>query len=111
MAGNALDTRSHVRVTQDKFGAVVVEAAVGRLPLGLGMAFGTLFTQRAVVLVVLLVATQAILGRLFEHGALVTFLAFSFRVLSQKRKTGGGVVKLGRLLPAFFCMAICAILA
>ena len=95
VAGNALDTRFRVRVAQDKFGTVMVEATICGLPLGLGMAFSALLAQRRVVLVVLLVASQAILRRLFEHGALVTFLAFDPCVLAQQRKDGGGVVKPG----------------
>ena len=111
VTGNALDTRSCVRVAQGKFGTVVVEATIGCLPLDFRMAFSALLAQSVVVLVVLPVAAQAILGRLFEHGTLVTFLAFGFRVLAQQRKDGGSVVKPGRLLPVLFRMTICTILA
>ena len=84
VAGLAPGRGSGVRVAQRKFRATVVKA--GRLPLLLAVAIGAWLPQRRVVLVVLLVAGKAVLGRLLEHRALVAFLALGLGVLAQQRK-------------------------
>lgn len=111
VTGVALDRAFRVCIAQDKFGAVVIKTPLGGFPLLLGVAVTTFLPQRRVVLVVLLMASQAILGGFLEHVALVTLFALGLGMFSEQRKTGRGVVKLRRLLPALFRVATCAILA
>jgi hypothetical protein len=129
VAKRALERRYRMGVSQGKLGSIMVEAAGGAFPVVLPMTIGTFFTQGPIVLVVFLVARIAVLGSLFEHGALVATFAFHFGVLAQQGKTAPVMVKLGRFFPAaltvttgtvftqgllvfvIFCMAGMAILA
>ena len=63
------------------------------------------------MLVILLVAGVAILGRLLEHGVLVAFLALGIHVLAQQGEAGQVVVELGGLFPAALTVATAAVLA
>jgi hypothetical protein len=96
-------------IAQFELGAVMVEAPLHTFPISLGMALGTLFTQVAEVLVVFLVAPDALFGRLFVHCAFVTFLALGFGVLAKQGKCRCFVVELGRLFPVALGVAASAL--
>ena len=97
-------------IAQLKPGTLVIETAFGQLPIAFAVATCTVFAQGVFVLVVLLVAGITVFGRFFEHGTLVTLLAFHFGVLTQQWKSGRLMVKFGRLFPATLCMATAAVL-
>jgi len=111
VAGRALHLGLGVGIAQGKAGAVVVEATGCGFPVTFGMALRALLTQVASVLVILLVAADALLGRFLEHGALVALLALGLGMLAQQREGGGLVVELGRFLPAALGVAVAALLA
>lgn len=103
--------RIRMAVAQFETGLVMVEAPFGTFPVTLGMAFTTLFSEVADMLVVFLMAANALFGSLFEHGVLVTFLAIHLGVLAQQGKRRCLMVKLGRLLPVALGVAVPALLA
>ncbi len=74
--------RISMPIAQFESGLVMVEAPLGTFPVALGMAFTALFTQVANMLVVFLVAANALFGRLFVHRVFVAFLAISLGVLA-----------------------------
>lgn len=84
-----------MRVAQLKPCPVMVEAALGRLPVTLYVTNRTVLAQRVLVFVVFFVATVAVLGRFLEHRALVAILALYFGVFAQQGKACCLVVKLG----------------
>jgi hypothetical protein len=102
--------RISMSIAQFEPGAVMAEATLGTFPVTLGVAFAALFTQVANMLVVFLVAANALFGSLFEHGALVALLAFCFGVLAQQGERRCLMVKLGRLLPVALGVAVPALL-
>ena len=73
------------------------------------MTICTFGPQRAIVLVVFLVANRTFLACLLEHGAFMARLAFDLGVLAKQGKDGLGMIKLGRFLPRFFCMTARAV--
>src|ERR1035437_4980513 len=111
VTGLALDRGFGVRIAQHKLGELVFETTLGVFPVVLAMAFTALLTQIGFVLVVLLMATEAVLGRFLEHGGLVTLFAQHLDVFAEQRKVGLVVVKLGRLFPVLFGVALSAIFA
>lgn len=110
VTGNAFDFRLRMPISQLEFGSVMVKTTSRGFPVAFNMAICTFFAQVAHMLVVFLVAAEAILGRLFEHGTLVAILAFDFCVFSQQGKGSGLMVKLRRLFPIAFRVAAAAIL-
>jgi hypothetical protein len=110
MTCNAFDFRLRMSVSQLEFGSIMVKTTTCSLPVAFNMAICTFFAQVTHMLVVFLVAAEAILGRLFEHGTLVAILAFDFCVFAQQGKGGGIMVKLRRLFPIAFRVAAAAIL-
>ncbi|WP_247596936.1 hypothetical protein [Hydrogenophaga sp. PAMC20947] len=104
------DTLS-VCVSQREFRSIVVKAAFGGLPVAFAVTVPTLFAQRGFVFVVLLVASKARCGRIFEHRAVVAFFALDLHVFSCQWEAGFGVIELGWLFPTALGMAAPTILA
>ena len=102
VAGNALHARCRMRIAQRKLRFVVLEQAGSGLPSLSVVAIGTGFSQRAFVLIVFLVATEAVFRGFLEKGALVASRAFRLGVLAKQRKSGFVMVKLGRLFCRIF---------
>lgn len=73
------------------------------------MAIGTSIAQRVTVLVILPVAANAVLGRLFEHGALVAILAVRLGVFTQQGEAASVMVEASGLFPAALAVAACAV--
>ena len=103
--------RIGMAIAQLELRAVMTEAALGTFPVALSMALFTLFTEVANMLVVFLVAANALFGSLFVHRIFVALLALGFGVFAQQRKRRRFVVKLGRLFPVALGVAISAFLA
>lgn len=83
VAGHTLDSRLGMSIAQCKLGSIMAEAPGSGLPVTFRMAISTFFAQSGVVFVVLLVASDAILGCFLEHRAFVAILAFHLAVLAQ----------------------------
>ena len=111
VTGVALQHVFAVCISQLKFGAVMVEAALGRLPISLAVAVATLSTQRAFVLIRLLVAGKALFGCVIEHRTAVAFFALGQCVFSQQGEAGLGMIELRRFFPAALGMAASTLLA
>ena len=109
VAGIALQLGFGMCIAQLEFRPVVIEAALGGLPVTLDVAVTALVAQRSLMLVVLAMAADALLGRLFVDRALVAGLAFDLRVLTQQREARLVVVELDLLLPAAFAVAAAAV--
>jgi len=109
MTGGAFDSLRRMGISQRKPGFIMVEPTRCCLPVALRMAFCAFLTQGIFVFVIFLVASDAFLGCLFEHGAFVTLFALDFGVLAQQWKAAFVVVELGRLFPTTFSMATCAV--
>ena len=111
VTGVTFDFRIGMGIAQFELAAIVVEAPLGAFPVAFGMAFGALFPQIAHVLVVFLVAADALLGCLLEHRTLVALLAIGLCVLAQQREGRRLMVEFRRLLPVAFGVAIATLLA
>jgi hypothetical protein len=103
--------RISMPIAQFESGFVMVEAPFGTFPVAFGMAFAAFFTQVANMLVVFLVAANALFGSLFEHGTFVALLTLSFGVLAQQGKRRCLMIKLGRLFPVALGVTVSAFLA
>lgn len=103
--------RISMPIAQFESRLVMVEAPLGTFPVAFSMALTAFFTQVADMLVVFLVAANALFGRLFEHRALVALLALRFGVLAQQGERRCLMVKLGRLLPVALGVTVSAFLA
>jgi hypothetical protein len=110
VTGYTFDGSRQVCVSQRKPGAIMLKPAIGSLPILFGVAITAFLAQITHMFVVLSMAPVAILGGLFEHGALVAGFAFFFGMFAQQREGRSAMVKLGWLLPASFTVATAAIL-
>ena len=83
VAAAALQFCLSMCIAKLKLGGVMVKTACGCLPVSLGVAIRAGLSQSALVLVFLLVAAVAVLGRLLEHRTFVAVFAISLHVLAQ----------------------------
>ena len=84
MTSVAFERRGRMRVAQLKLGAVVVKATLGGFPIALAVALRAILSKRLLMLVVFLVATEAVLGRLLEQRAFVALFALHFCVFPKE---------------------------
>lgn len=82
MTSRALEFGFGMGVAQYKACFVMHEQPLGAFPVTLHMTLRTVAAQGGVVLVILFVATDAILGSFLEQGTLVAFFAIHFAVFS-----------------------------
>lgn len=70
-------------IAQHEFGSIMTKTSGSYLPVAFQMAIRTFFAQAGVVLVVFLVAADAVSGRLLEHRAFMAAFALHLAVLAQ----------------------------
>lgn len=88
-----------MRIAKSELGFVMLESSGNGLPITLAVALFALVSQRSHMFVVFFMATVAVFGRIFEHGALVAVFALHLDVLAQQGKAAFVVVEFGRFFP------------